>query len=231
MLNRFKRFREYLIRSITKPYNFYADIRDQRIISSFQTYMLGALVSLTIGAYLSSVFYYYRASETAQYIYMFVFPLGSLQETFYELVWRPELMTLAIALISFIGAFAVAFAIKIFAFLSRAKIFFNDTFIIAIWGGSPFLFLLPIALFLFRALVVYPGFIWTALIAFAFIGVWSFFRILRASAVVFDVKSAKVYAIGLAVVFVVAAAILSFYQLNYSIIPYALYLKNAMLQL
>lgn len=34
LINRFRRFREYFFRSIIRPYNFYADVRDQRIIST-----------------------------------------------------------------------------------------------------------------------------------------------------------------------------------------------------
>ncbi|MDX9791178.1 MAG: glycoside hydrolase family 2 TIM barrel-domain containing protein, partial [Candidatus Kapabacteria bacterium] len=49
LINRFKRFREYMFRSILRPYNFYADIRDQRIISSVQTVLLGIILSATVG--------------------------------------------------------------------------------------------------------------------------------------------------------------------------------------
>jgi hypothetical protein len=87
LINRFKRFREYLYRSVFRPYNFYADIRDQRIMSTVQTYILGLVISFTLGIFFSSILFFYRTSEITQYILMLLFPVQGFQDVLYTLIW------------------------------------------------------------------------------------------------------------------------------------------------
>ncbi len=231
MLNRFKRFREYIFRALMRPYNFYADIRDQRIISSLQTYILGILISVSLGLFFASVFFYYRSNEIAEYIFMFVFPLGNLQETFYDLIWTPGLMILTLGVLFFLLIFIIAFVIKLLSYLVKGRIFFNDTFIITIWAATPILFLMPISMVLNRITSFYPDFmIWTMVLALLLF-IWTGLRILRSTAVVFDVRTSKSYLIGLTIFAALVAIVLSIYQLKFSIISYGQYLFEAMLKI
>ncbi len=229
LINRFRRFREYLFRSLLRPYNFYADLRDQRIMSSVQTLILGLIISITIGIYFASILYFYRTNELAQYVLMFLIPSESLKEIFYRLSWTPIPLMLFISVIAFIKLFIISAIIRVFAFFMRARIFFADAFTIAIWSGVPLLVLLPISSILIRILVVSPDLIVVLLVVFALMTLWFVGRVLRASSVIFDKVGLKVYTAGLILIVILAGFPLGFYEYNMSIFAFAEYFFNVLL--
>ncbi len=229
LINRFRRFREYLFRSLLRPYNFYADLRDQRIMSSIQTILLSVIISITIGIYFASILYFYRTNELAQYVLMFLIPSESLKEIFYRLSWTPIPLMLFISVIAFIKLFIISAIIRVFAFFMRARIFFSDAFTIAIWSGVPLLVLLPISAILIRILVVSPDLIIALLLIFALMMLWFIGRVLRASSVIFDKVGLKVYTAGLILLVILVGFPLGFYEYNMSIFAFAEYFFNVLL--
>jgi beta-galactosidase len=220
MLNRFKRYREYMFRSILRPYNFYADIRDQRIMSSLQTFLLGFIISLSFGMYIASLLYFFRNSDTAQYLLMLLLPGAGIQEILYKFIWSPELFSLILALIYFVVVFIVAGFLKLASLLARGRIFFTDTITISIWAGIPLIVLLPFATVLVRVLILSPAIIWIVVALLVYLIIWTIFRLLRSTSVVFDIASFKIYLIGLLLIAILAFAFLALFQLQYSIITY-----------
>ena len=229
LINRFKRFREYLFRSILRPYNFYADIRDQRIMSSVQTVFLGLAVSFTLGIFLSSIMYFYRTDEMLQHILMLLLPANWLQELIFRLVWIPELFIVIISSIFFAGIFAVAGLLKLASTLVRGRIFYIDTYTIVIWSGTPILLLLPISIILSRLMSLSPAIVTIALFLLVIIMIMVFLRLLRSSAVVFDVRPYKVYIVGFAFTGLVLFITGVIYQLQFSTLSYANHLIDIIL--
>lgn len=228
-INRFRRFREYLMRALLRPYNFYSDVRDQRIIPSFQTLVLGLIVSFTIGLFVSLLLYNYKYYDITQYFIMLTFPSSFLQEIIFKMIWMPELSLLLISIISFILIFAVSLIIKIFAFFARARIYFSDCLIISVWAGAPFIFLLPLAIPLTRLLEINDIFAVIALIAFLIILIWVITRILKSASVVFDKSPAVAYIIGLLIIGLIIGIPIGFYQINHQFFAFASYLVCAFL--
>jgi hypothetical protein len=231
LINRFKRFREYLMRSVLRPYNFYADIRDQRIMSSVQTFILGVVISMTLGIFLASMFYYYRTSDVAQYMLSVIIPFRSLREYLFSLIWMPELLTFIVTIIVFATIFVISSFIKLASALVKGRIFFKDTYTITIWAGTPVLILLPISIILNRLIVYSPAFITFLLILFFVIIIWVFLRILKATAVVFDIREMKSYLIGIVGFLVLLIAVFSIYQYQFSVFSYSQYLFNVLLNI
>lgn len=227
LINRFRRFREYLYRSIFRPFNFYADIRDQRILSTFQTYILGAVISINLAIFFSSILFFYRTNELSQYILMLIFPL-SIQEFLYKLIWNPELSLLLFSIFFYLLIFFVALIIKLFSLLVKARIYFSDTFTITIWSGAPFIALIPISIILLRLMIAIPIVSWIAIVLFGLFKIWVIFRILRSVAIVFDVPFIKSIIFGLGFIFIIIALIVALYQNNTEIIAYLSYFVNVM---
>ncbi|MFP4369726.1 MAG: Yip1 family protein, partial [Candidatus Kapaibacterium sp.] len=226
--NSSRRFREYLFRSVLRPYNFYADIRDQRIMSFLQTLLLGIVIAFSLGIFLSSIFYYYRTDIISQYIYIQLLTVNELRELFFNLVWMPELSLLVIALLYLAMLFIVSGIIKVFAFFLRARIFFADAFTLSVWSAVPMLLVLPIGIVLIRVLVLSDALISIVLLLFGIICLWIFARLLKSNAVVFDKPPMKVYLTGVGVLAVVLGVITGIYQYQYSIFAYAEYFFKIM---
>lgn len=228
MLNRFKRFREYLFRSVLRPYNFYADIRDQRIISSFQTFGLSLIICLTLGLFLSSLIYYFRTSLITQYILSLLIPSEWLRELFFKVVWMPVGLTATISVVAFINFLLIALVIKIVAVVMRGRIYLNDTLKITIWSAVPFILLLPIAIILIRVLMASPSLVSYLIIIAMGVKLWVLARIFRSTIVVFDRPNVQMLLVGLLVAIIVIGFPLAYYQINYSIIDYAVYILKVL---
>jgi beta-galactosidase len=215
LINRFKRFREYLTRSVLRPYNFYADIRDQRIISSVQTVLLGIVISLTLGIFITSILHYYRSSYIAQYVLDIFIPSNGLKEVLFSMIWMPELLMIVSSLIFLLIAYLIASVLWLFSFFIRGKIFFSDTNIISIWSGIPVLMFLPLTIILSRLLVYVPQFAWLAVVLFLLAIIWVVFRVLKSTAVVYDIFPYKVYFTGFALFAIIAFALISLYHFQF----------------
>lgn len=226
ILNQFKRFREYMFRSLLRPYNFYSDIRDQRIISISLTVILGLIVSINLGIYLSSIFYFFKNSLGFQYIMMIIINTGFLQEILVKLVWLPDLSVFFISMVSFAFAFIVAGIIKGFSLFNSRSITFNDSLILSVWGAIPWLILLPFSVILFRVLLVYPiSLIFFLLLLFVVL-IWTLSRLAKSVSVVFDLKTKYVGIITVSIILISIIVVLLYYQIQFSVFSYFNYLFN-----
>ncbi len=229
LTNRFRRFREYMFRSLLRPYNFYADIRDQRIISSMQTILLGVIISFTVGIYLSSILHFFKNSEVLEYLLMIIVPSNSLKETLFELIWMPELSLFIIALISLILAFLTGWLIRMIAILTQVRVFWSDCITISIWAALPTVLLLPISFVLMRLLIMSPGSSWFFLFLYFVTAIWTILRLLKSISVVFDTRTSRVYTIG-GIIFALFLLIpLGYLHIKYSFFDFWTYYSNIFL--
>ena len=208
MFNRSRRFREYFMRSVIRPYNFYADIRDQRILSTVQTLILGLVIAAGAGLVLAAILYYLRTDEAVQYLIHIIFPSAWSNEIIRYVAWRPPLAVGIVAVLVFLDLLAGAVLLRIGGMFVKGRILFRDTFTIVVWSAVPLLALLPIGIVLYQVLSADAVSFWIPLIVLAAM-LWTVFRVLRATSIVFDVSSPIVYLIGLgflAVIFGVFAA-------------------------
>ena len=62
LVNSGRKFREDSSRALLRPYNFFADVRDQRLISGLQSNILVILVSAVSGLLMSNLLFYFKGS-------------------------------------------------------------------------------------------------------------------------------------------------------------------------
>ncbi|MDD3125254.1 MAG: YIP1 family protein, partial [Candidatus Kapabacteria bacterium] len=201
---RYKRFREYLFRSIFHPYNFYADIRDQRIIALGQTFFLAILNSLAFGMIVSAILYFVRTNDIAQQLLVICSPIRSIVPGIFKLIWQPEYFTLVIAAICMLGIFAISGIIRLMALFVKSKFFYTDAIAIVVWASTPLLVFLPLSMVLIRLVDMFQPFMLISVIIVAAFLIWYLLRIIKATIVVFDVKTRIAYSIatGLLAIFV-----------------------------
>lgn len=212
--NQSRRFREYVIRAILRPYNFYSDIRDQRILSIAQTSLLAFVLASSVALVLSSFFYYIRVDPKVEYLLHLLLPSDASFEILRYVSWHPEFGILAWTLAMLIAFVIVALLLRVGAMFVRGRIYVRDTFTIVVWSSLPLIILLPIGIVLYQALSTNQL---SLVVPMLMVGLllWSILRILRATSVVFDVRSSLVYTIGLGVLLCISmAAVLSWNASN-----------------
>ncbi len=202
LINSSRRFRENVFRALLRPFNFFADIRDQRILSSFQTTVLGLVIAVTFAVIAASLCYYYRMDEGFDVILSAIITSDLIKQGLNYIIWRPVLSIISFTLFFFGLLLVVALLIRLCAAFVRNRIFFGDAYIIAIWGALPVLLLIPVAMILYRVLEA-PGAGMIAFTVMVAILLWMLYRVLRGTAVVYDVRPLKVYGYTLGAIAVV----------------------------
>ncbi|MBU3741794.1 MAG: hypothetical protein FGM24_05850 [Candidatus Kapabacteria bacterium] len=220
--NRSRRFREYALRSILRPYNFYADIRDQRILSTVQTTFLGIIISTSAGLVLATVLYVMRTSPTFEYLMHIVFASDGMYEAIRAIAWRPGVAIIACSSVVFLMLVTVAALCRVGAMFVKSRIFFRDTLTIVVWSALPLVVLLPIGIALYQVLSTETMSLWIPILLLSVSG-WFVMRCLRATSVVFDVRPLFVYAIGIGAVLSTVVVVVSLYDSWYDALAFLQY--------
>lgn len=221
LMSRFRRFREYFIRALIRPYNFYADIRDQRILSNFQTIVLGLTCAATAGSMIASTLFYHRFSYGSEFLLMLV-TWNDLKFVLDEFAWSPELALIICTLFNFMVIATIAALIRIAAMFVRGRLFFSDAFTITVWAVLPLVLLLPLSMVMYKIFTLTDS---MTLMVMLLVGMtlWCGYRLMRATSVVFDIRALWVYLVGIVVFIFSVGGMLFVYNYQTSVISYVRY--------
>lgn len=222
LINRSRRFREYLLRAIVRPYNFYADIRDQRILSTVQTTLLGSVIAACAGLLLASLVFFVRTDANVEYLLNILIPGNFVHEAIRFVAWRPTLGVVTWSAFVMLIFLFIALLLRIGAMFVKGRIFFRDTLTIVVWSSLPLVVLLPIGIALYPVLSTDAMSFWIPLLIIM-AGLWSFIRVLRSTAVVFDVPDSIVYLIGFGLLAAIAISITTIWANSYNLFEFLQY--------
>ncbi|MGC8749024.1 MAG: glycoside hydrolase family 2 TIM barrel-domain containing protein [Candidatus Kapaibacteriota bacterium] len=230
MINRSRRFREHTFRSLFRTYNFFADIRDRRLISNWQTGIFGFVLSLIVAVFLVSYCYFYKTNNIFNLLVNFLIPNVFLKEWILRLSWKAELFVVILSILIFLKLCFLSFLLKFASLFVRSKIFISDTFKMVFWAGTPMLLLLPISIFVNRILPISPllGYVFFAFFVLLLLS-W-LFRIIRSIWVVFDLKPSVVYLFSATFIFLLILSYISILEYKFFFFEYLFhYLKAGVL--
>jgi len=218
LVNSGRKFREDASRALTRPYNFYADVRDQRIISGIHTTFLALVISAVSSLLLSNVLYYLKGKLVFEKI-LLSFGSPGLLKLISFLSWSPLFSLLWLFIASAVFLLALTVMIKFSSFFVRNKVYISSVYYTVTWSFLPLVLLIPVGIVLFRILeagsvnlYVYGG-----LLVFT---IWIFYRLMKGIYVIFDVNAGSVYFYSLLVIFILLGGILFYYEINSSILDY-----------
>jgi len=225
--NASRRFRESLNRSVMNSYNFFADVRDQRIVAPGHSTLLGAVVSLAVAVSASSILFRFRDSMLLDAALSYLLVRDDVKAAAIALIWSPLRFIGAVALLVFLLLLFVALVVRVLRTLVRTRIYAYHAYTLTMWSTAPMLVLVPLGMVLYRVLdssiYVIP--------AFVLIGVlcaWVFVRLLKGMSIIMDVLPLKVYCAGLLLVAAVCAVAYAFYDYTESAPMYLAFLYSTM---
>ena len=190
--NLFRRFRENVSRSLLRPYNFYADVRDQRMLSIFKTSMVGFIGSLSAALLFANILYYWRMNILADHaISQFVHSVW-LKQWLNFAAWNPLQHILLVTALLFVLLLLLAAFIRIVAFVARRKVFLFDAYSTSMWSVLPMIVLAPFGMVLYRLMDI-PVLDVLSMLVYAVFHIWIISRILKGVAIVFDVRPVFFY--------------------------------------
>ena len=218
-----RRFRDAVNRSLARTYNFFADVRDQRIVTYGHSLFLALIVSITWATLLASILTFFRDSLLLDNLLSFVMS-DAVKQQFVRLVWNPPAFIMAASALIFLKLIALSLVVRIFSMLVRTPVHYYHAFSITMWAMLPYVIFIPVAMVLYRLLETSFYTVPLLLLA-AGITVWVLMRFFKGVAIIFDVFPAKVYAIGILVIVVAGVALFGYLDYTHST---SLYLRHVL---
>lgn len=186
LINSTRRFREYATRALLKTYNFFSDIRDERVISTFQTTLLAIIVTTSISMLYSGVIFYFKDKISFER-FISLFNSEILFELISYLAWRPLAAILYGSIFFFILIILTTLSIKFFNLFVRTKIFLSHAYSLTVWSIFPFVISVPLGIVAYKVLLYqeYNFIVFALIILFH---IWILMRLLKGISILFEVK-------------------------------------------
>jgi hypothetical protein len=205
LLNVDRRFRDHAKRSLLRPFNFFADLRDRRTLPNAQTMALAIVLAGSIGLCVGPLLHDIYSLSNANGALKAALPVGlrdwslASDGSYFELIIWLTLIALA-------KMFSIVLILRFVAMFRKGRILIGDTFNVSVWSFLPFVIVLPFDLILPR-MDIEPSTVKLAAALFVFIGLWVYYRLLKGIGVLFDVYPARLYIYGTAAIIIIGILI------------------------
>ncbi|MFA3782535.1 hypothetical protein ABRY23_05655 [Melioribacteraceae bacterium 4301-Me] len=192
LINTNRRFKEDCTRALFRSYNFYADIRDQRILSTPQVFILLIVVSGSLSLLATIIMYYEKQNLLFEKI---LISLGSskLLNFFSLLAWNPHKSFIYFTIGLILIFILVSAIIKIASFAVKTKVSYRNIFFSMVWSFLPLTLLLPVELVLYKILTANLFSSYYFFIFLIIFMLWLLLRMLKGVYIIFDTRPILVY--------------------------------------
>lgn len=208
-----RRFREGLNRSFMNLYNFFADVRDQRIVSLIHTTLLGGIIAIATAIVASSILYHFRQSWVLDNLLSYILVSDGLKQSVVGLIRNPLTCIVYFSGFFFLLFLLMCVAVIVLSMISKAKILLYHAYVITVWSATPMLVLVPVGMILYR-IMDSPIYVVPSLTLIAVLCVWVLLRLLKGISIIFDAYLLKVYVLGFLSLFCVIS--LGYVYLDYT---------------
>lgn len=218
LVNSGRKFREDTTRALLRPYNFFADIRDLRIISGVQTTVLGIIISGVMALVFSSLLFSLKFNILFEKI-LVSFGSDTLLNTMSYLTWHPVESMMWLTGVFFISIILIALIVKLASYFVMNKVLLSNAYFTVIWSYLPLVLLIPLAIILYRVLGAEAVTLYMYIIILLFV-LWVLYRLIKGVYVIFDVSPGAVYFYAILLFLLIVGGILFYQQAMHSTVDF-----------
>jgi beta-galactosidase len=218
LINSNKKFRQDATRALLRPYNFFADVRDHRILSGFHASVLMFILAGAHSLLLTNLLYFLRTNILLEKI---ILSFGELWivKLIGHLAWNPHEALIYLFAFSLLILILVTAVIKISSLFISTRVYYSNVFFVVIWSFLPLAILLPLELVLYKLLEIETFNFYLYIFLFLFT-LWVAQRLIKGIYVIFDINPAKVYLNGFLFVLLIIGGFLLYFQFTESSVYY-----------
>ncbi|MCX8010485.1 MAG: YIP1 family protein, partial [Ignavibacteria bacterium] len=216
LVNSRRRFREYSLRALTRTYNFFQDIRDERVFSIIQLALLSLITSTSLALIYEGALYFLKDKLYFEK-FISIFDLYWLIEVLSFLAWNPFEGILLISLFLFATILIISSLIKFFNLFMRTKIFFSQAYTTTVWSMFPFVLSLPLGSICIK-LFSFKDYSQISIGIIILFHLWSILRLLQGVSILYEMNKMKVIIYFAGFVILILAGITIYFEFtSYSI--------------
>lgn len=212
LYNAGRRFRESLNRSLLSSYNFFADIRDQHVVTGLHTTFLGLIVACAASIVLSSILLHFRDNLFLDNVLSLLLVADWLKVLVVRLIWNPLQFVLVGGGLLFVGMLMLSLLVLVLRTLLKSRVFAYHAYTAVVWSSAPLIVLIPIGMILYR-IMESSVYVLPVLFLYGALHLWVFLRFLKALSIVFDAMPVRVYVFGWLAMLVVLGGLALYYDL------------------
>jgi beta-galactosidase len=214
LINSNKKFRQDASRALLRPYNFFADIRDHRILSGFHASVLMFVLAGAHSLLITNLLYFWRTNILFEKL-LISFGEIWIIKLIGHLAWNPYEAIIYLFIISLTALILVTVIIKISSLFITTKVYYSNVFFVVVWSSLPLALLLPLEMVLYRVLEANNAnlYIYIFLLLYA---LWVLQRVMKGIYVIFDVTPAKVYMYSFLIIVFTIGGILLYFHISES---------------
>jgi len=227
MYNGNRRFRDCVNRSLFRTYNFFADVRDQRILTYAHSLFIALVVSLTWAILLSSLFSHYRDNLVLDNMMSQIFS-DRMKEWLVRLIWNPVEFILVVSGLIFLKLIVLTIVVRLLSMMVRTHVYFYHAFSITMWSTLPYILLIPVSMVLYRLSMETEFYMVPLAILVGLVTLWVLIRLLKGVSIIYDVFPLKVYGLSLLIIVVASAVLYSYLDYTKSTSVYVKYILESM---
>ena len=220
LINSKRKFREAATRALLRSYNFFADIRDLRILSGVHTTLLMFTLSGIFSLLITIILNYLKNNLLLEKI-LLSFNSEFLLTFVSFLSWHPMQSFIYLFLISVGLIILHTVVIKVFSLFLKTRVLITSIFFTVVWALLPLTLILPLELVLHRLLIAEIGNLYIYIFILLYM-IWLNQRILKGVYVIFDIRLSTVYFYAITFFVFVFGTIFVYYQLSDSTLYYIL---------
>lgn len=225
LINTKRKFREDATRALLRPYNFFADIRDHRIISGVHSSILMLIIAASASLLATIILFYLRNDILFEKLFL-AFASSRLMLAVSYLAWNPQTCFAVLFIAAILKIVLLSLIVKFGAVFVKTKVSLSSIYFTIVWALLPLTLFLPVELILYKVLMMEAANSVIAVVLILFF-VWLYLRLIKGIYVIFDVRPLFVYLFSFMFVFVLLGGVLLKYQLTHSVFYY---LSNAVKQ-
>lgn len=218
LINTRKKFREDCTRALLRPYNFFADVRDHRILTGLHAILLMLVQAGSASLVVTITLFYLRGNILLEKLIL-AFGERSLLWLVSYLAWNPTHSFIILFFVFVVLLLITGAVIKFASFFIKTRVEYLSIVYSIIWASLPLTLLIPVELVLYKvfSLGAYNWIVFAFLVLFI---IWVLQRIFKGIYVIFDVSAFKVYSYAFLIILVLAGGILLRYQFTHSTFYY-----------
>ncbi|HSP88703.1 MAG TPA: Yip1 family protein, partial [Ignavibacteriaceae bacterium] len=220
LVNSGRKFREDASRALLRPYNFFADVRDQRIISSYHSTIMAIVLAVVMGLILSSLLFYLKDNIVFEKVLLSLGSTSIISILSY-LSWNPFSAIVWLSVVSMVLIILLVIIIKFASMFVKNRVYLSSIYFSVVWALVPLVLLIPVGIILYRALSMDTVNLYVYL-GLVFFGVWIFYRLMKGIYVIFDINPGRVYFYSIMIVLVLVCTFVLYFEIKNSFIDYLL---------
>ncbi|MCB0721803.1 MAG: hypothetical protein KDC42_05825 [Ignavibacteriae bacterium] len=206
-----RKFKEYSVKSLLRPTNFFQFASEQMIIPVSLNFILSILISLGVALYLSAVFYFYRESISFDMLTANIFSSDTLKILFSDMSNQPLYSILILGGIGFILQLLVSFIIFAFSYFVSGRAYYKNIYMVTVWSALQMAVFLPIGTFIYKLAIEDTEFVYLSGILFLILIVFYIIRLIKGARTAYNLTFIKAYGYGILLVILTFGSLYSYF--------------------